>query len=132
MKKKETIKKGVNKPLQVDLKEEKVKEQSKGLGDVVASITKFVGIKPCEECEKRRAKLNSMFPFLQTVKRNLTEDEIEAVLEMEATKNIPDSNYFLKVFNEVYGLNQKPCMCPSIYRSLLSKLVTQIEYQKED
>lgn len=34
-----------------------------GLGDVVASATKAVGIKPCGGCKKRQAWLNKVVPF---------------------------------------------------------------------
>jgi len=34
-----------------------------GLGDVIASATKAVGIKPCTSCEERRKMLNGMMPF---------------------------------------------------------------------
>lgn len=33
-----------------------------GLGDVIAGITKAVGIAPCQACEERRQKLNRLFP----------------------------------------------------------------------
>ena len=33
-----------------------------GLGDVVASSTKAVGIKPCGSCQKRQAALNKATP----------------------------------------------------------------------
>jgi hypothetical protein len=32
-----------------------------GAGDVIAGVTKAFGIQPCEPCEERRRKLNSMF-----------------------------------------------------------------------
>ncbi len=35
----------------------------RGLGDVIASATKAVGIKPCGGCRKRQAKLNALVPF---------------------------------------------------------------------
>ena len=35
----------------------------RGLGDVIASATKAVGIKPCGGCKKRQAKLNALVPF---------------------------------------------------------------------
>jgi hypothetical protein len=35
----------------------------RGLGDVVASATKAVGIKPCGGCQRRREALNRMVPF---------------------------------------------------------------------
>ena len=35
----------------------------RGLGDVIASATKAVGIKPCGGCRKRQEKLNQLVPF---------------------------------------------------------------------
>jgi hypothetical protein len=35
----------------------------RGLGDVIASATKAVGIKPCGGCKKRQAALNRLMPF---------------------------------------------------------------------
>lgn len=114
---------------QIDLTNVQEKEVISGLGDVIKTVTSVLGIKSCDDCEQRRLKLNKLFPFLRNVKRNLTDEEVKAVLEMDAKKNIPDSIAFLKMFNEVYGLKQKPCQCPSIYRDLLSKLVMQVKYQ---
>lgn len=34
----------------------------RGLGDVVAKVTKKVGIEPCEPCQRRRQWLNKYFP----------------------------------------------------------------------
>ena len=36
---------------------------SRGLGATIAKLTQAVGIQPCGGCEKRRQKLNSIFPF---------------------------------------------------------------------
>lgn len=35
----------------------------RGAGDMVARMTKAVGIQPCAPCEKRRQKLNRLLPF---------------------------------------------------------------------
>lgn len=40
-----------------------VRPRMKGAGDVVAKATKAVGIKPCAPCERRRRRLNRLFPF---------------------------------------------------------------------
>lgn len=37
--------------------------QMRGAGDVVAAITRAVGIKPCGGCKRRQEKLNQLFPF---------------------------------------------------------------------
>jgi hypothetical protein len=38
-------------------------EKMRGLGDVIAKVTKAFGIKPCIGCSKRQAKLNKLVPF---------------------------------------------------------------------
>lgn len=35
----------------------------RGVGDAVARITGALGVKPCEPCKERQAKLNRWFPF---------------------------------------------------------------------
>ena len=35
----------------------------RGLGDVVASTTKLLSLKPCSACQKRQAWLNKAVPF---------------------------------------------------------------------
>ena len=34
----------------------------KGLGDVIANVTSAVGIESCDGCNKRKEKLNRLFP----------------------------------------------------------------------
>ncbi len=36
---------------------------STGLGDTISKFTSKLGIKPCEPCKRRAAKLNKMFPY---------------------------------------------------------------------
>jgi hypothetical protein len=38
-------------------------ERIRGVGDVVAKVTKAVGIAPCAPCQKRRQWLNKYFPI---------------------------------------------------------------------
>lgn len=40
-------------------------EESKGLGDTIAKITKAIGIKPCGGCKKRQEWLNEKIPYNQ-------------------------------------------------------------------
>ena len=39
------------------------KQKPKGLGDVIANVTKKVGIKQCGGCKRRQATLNKLVPF---------------------------------------------------------------------
>jgi len=38
-------------------------ERIRGLGDVIAAVTKTVGIRPCGGCQQRREALNRAIPF---------------------------------------------------------------------
>lgn len=40
---------------------------ARGVGDLVASATKAVGIRPCGRCQKRREALNAAVPFSSSV-----------------------------------------------------------------
>ena len=46
-----------------DPKREESKQGLRGMGDVVAAVTKAVGIKPCQSCRKRQEALNRAMPF---------------------------------------------------------------------
>jgi len=35
---------------------------ARGLGDMIASATKAVGVKPCAQCQSRREALNQILP----------------------------------------------------------------------
>ena len=37
----------------------------RGLGDVIASATKAIGIRPCQKCGQRQQALNKHFPLKQ-------------------------------------------------------------------
>lgn len=41
----------------------KTASKLRGLGDVVAAVTKWLGLRECESCEKRREALNRAVPF---------------------------------------------------------------------
>ena len=42
-----------------------LRQQSRmrGAGDAVARVTEALGVKPCEPCKQRQAKLNRWWPF---------------------------------------------------------------------
>lgn len=43
--------------------EREARRPMRGLGDVVAAMTKAVGIKPCGGCRERQKRLNQLFPL---------------------------------------------------------------------
>lgn len=113
----------------VKLGDTPIEKTSIGLGDVIKKITDTLSIPTCEKCEERRQKLNKAYSFLRTVKREITDEEIIYLKDIESSKKIDNSQKFVKIFNEVFGTNQTACDCPSLMRDLLSKLLMQIEYQ---
>ena len=127
--KKEVIKTNKVEPSEVKLGETPIEKTSIGLGDVVAKITSAIGIEPCESCLERKAKLNKAYSFLRAVKRDITDEEIEYLKDIESSKKIDNSQKFVNLFNEIFGTRQTACECPSLMRDLLGKLLMQIEYQ---
>jgi len=39
------------------------KSPSRGLGDTIAKVTKFFGVRPCRGCKKRQRRLNKLWPY---------------------------------------------------------------------
>lgn len=120
----------VAKPEETVNLEETVTPSLSGLGDVIGKVTDALGITPCEDCLKRKAALNKMFPFLKTVKRDLTEEEIVLIQEYNTIKKVTDSKMFVQIFNSVFGTKAQPCNCPAVYKGYMQKLLAQIENQK--
>lgn len=106
------------------------KKKIKGLGDVVKAVTNAVGIETCDDCEQRRLKLNKMFPFTKSVKRELTDDEIEFVEQIGKTLENNDRFKLGDIYEAVIGGRVRHCLCPAMYRQLIDRLKIQIEYQK--
>ena len=127
--KKEVIKTNKVEPSEVKLGETPIEKTSIGLGDVIKKITDTLSIPTCEKCEERRQKLNKAYSFLRAVKRDITDEEIEYLKDIESRKKIDNSQKFVNLFNEIFGTRQTACECPSLMRDLLGKLLMQIEYQ---
>lgn len=116
----------VDEVMNIDVEVDKPVE---GLGDVIKAVTEAVGIKPCEGCEERRKKLNRMFSFLKAVKRDITSEEIEFLNGIGRTVTGEDRMELGRIYTEVFGIKVNHCNCPSLYKTILDKLRTQVEYQ---
>lgn len=108
---------------------EKITE-AKGLGDVVSIITSTLGIPECQSCAERRQKLNDMFSFLKSVRRDLTSEEVEFIKKCSQDNRIPDTAKFTKIYNEIFGTHIQNCSCGGLHKELLIKLMKQIEKQE--
>jgi hypothetical protein len=108
------------------------KPKAKGLGDTVeqvleatgvAKIAKFVLGEDCG-CDKRKEKLNQMFPYRKI--NCLTEDEY-VILDTFFSKNTieinpSDQHSLLKVYNRVLNVKQQPTSCGSCWRDIVMQL----------
>jgi len=128
--KEEFQKESVDDEQSVDLSGVKVKEESKGLGDTIKSITSALGIEPCESCNKRAEKLNKWFPYLKRDVRDLTETETELVKRASSTHTIEwkDVKSLFVLYNDVFGAKLEVCRCPG----LLSKIVERTKVLLKD
>ena len=107
---------------------------SKGFGDTVEKITKATGIKKAVDtiaealdtdcgCDKRKKKLNELFPYLMP--ELLTEDEfnfLDLTFKNE-TNQIKDPERILEIYNRVFKDKKKmtncsPCFVNTVYNKL--------------
>ena len=107
---------------------------SKGFGDTVEKITKATGIKKVVDtvadaldtdcgCDKRKKKLNDLFPYLMP--ELLTEDEfnfLDLTFKNETNK-IKDPDRILEIYNRVFKDKKKmtncsPCFVNQVYNKL--------------
>lgn len=127
--KKEEMKLNINNEEIMDISEVTSNEEIKGLGDVIKKVADTLSIPTCEDCEQRRLKLNKMFPFTKTAKRELTESEIEFVNGIGTKLTTDDRMELGRIAEEVLGGKVRHCQCPSMYKQLIDRLKIQIEYQ---
>ncbi len=85
-----------------------------GIGDVVAKVTSFVGVVPCEACKERQAKWNNMFP-VKLKPRELTEEELKSYRDFQKVITLRLSNeqrkYLCKIYSDVFRVSYyEPCV----------------------
>jgi hypothetical protein len=111
---------------------ERVKERAEGLGDTlekvfektkIAKVVKWLAGEDCG-CDKRKEKLNKMFPYRKP--NCLTEDE-HGILENYFSRNTAeispaDQHELLKVYNRVLNVKQEPTSCVDCWRDIVMKL----------
>jgi hypothetical protein len=108
------------------------KEVSEGLGDTLEKVFKATGIDKVAKwiagedcgCDKRKEKLNQMFPYRKI--NCLTEDE-HGILETFFNKNTAeiapsDQHALLQVYNRVLNVRQQPTSCSSCWRDIVMQL----------
>jgi ABC-type thiamine transport system ATPase subunit len=119
-----------------------MKNESKGLGDTIAKITKATGIDKVVKfvagedcgCEERKQKLNELFPY--TKPKCLTEEEFNT-LDTYFKKNTDtltsdEQEQFLIINNRVLNEQRTISSCISCLRDLVIKLRTIYNEYKEE
>ena len=109
-----------------------MKNESKGLGDTIAKITKATGIDKVAKfvlgedcgCDESKEKLNKLFPYAKP--KCLTEDEFKT-LDTYFEKNTDtltseEQLSFIAINNRVLEQNLVPSSCASCLRDLVSKV----------
>ena len=96
-----------------------------GAGDIIATITEAVGIEPCDGCNKRKEKLNRLFPIGAL---DLKDDERE-YLETLFASNPKDLNKEMQdrissIYFRCYRVKPfDPCTnCSGVWLSFIKKL----------
>jgi len=93
------------------------RKKTKGLGDVIETITESIGIEKCNKCEERKTWLNVNFPFNKPKPLN---DEQKQRIQTEP----------LKVYNEVFGTNiDAELFKDGVEKAILKKLNKLSEYE---
>jgi hypothetical protein len=99
-----------------------------GIGDVIAAATKAIGIEPCESCEKRRDKLNKLFPFKKP--HQLTKEEFDFLASVFQWYNglpilsdqVPDLLKCEQIWLKVFKVKTGACKsCGSHYQNAYMK-----------
>ena len=121
--------------------------KSKGLGDTVEKITKATGIKKATNyifdklgmdcgCEKRKERLNSLFPYSKP--ECLTEEEymtLKAIFNHINNRiGATEQSALLKIYNRIFKANKQMSTCSSCVRELvdvMKKLFNEYEYEQE-
>ena len=106
----------------------------KGLGDVVADITKAVGVEPCEGCKERQFMLNRLFPFKRVNKEMTNDHKIEfdnfmqlkgqRVLDGKTTTiDAKEVQFLNELYLEYFGLDNSNCpSCSGVHKTIIKDL----------
>jgi len=119
-----------------------MKNESKGLGDTIAKITKATGIDKVVKfvagedcgCDERKEKLNKLFPYAKP--QCLTEEEfntLDAYFKQNTnTLTSDEQNSLIAINNRVLSQKLTFSSCSSCLRDLVTKLrIIHAEYTPE-
>jgi hypothetical protein len=107
-------------------------QESKGLGDTIAKVTKaskidklvkFIAGEDCG-CDERQELLNKTFAY--DVPKCLTEDEFDYLTRLVASRpaiaSIDMQRHIIKIHNRIFKTQIEVSSCPSCVRKTIEKL----------
>ena len=125
----------------------KSKNTSKGLGDTIEKITKATGIKAGVDyvfdklgvdcgCEKRKKRLNSLFPYKKPECLNAEEYETlkDIFKHINNRLGATEQQKLLKIHNRIFNQHRQMSTCGSCVKELVDtmrKLFNEYEYEQE-
>ena len=113
----------------IDISNVEIKQEVNGLGDIIKKVTDTLSIPACDDCEKRRQKLNKLFPFTRNAKVELSEEEVEFVNSIEKTLTQEMRIKLGDIYDKTFGGKTRHCQCPGVYKMIIDRLKIQIQYQ---
>jgi hypothetical protein len=94
-----------------------MEKKAKGIGDVISSVTKAIGIEECDGCKKRKDYLNVNFAFNKP--KPLTDEQM---LRIESDP--------LQVYNEAFNQEVQPeQFTGGVQKAILKKLKQLQDYE---
>lgn len=117
----------------IDITDVESNKETTGLGDVIESVTSFLGIETCAECEERRKKLNKMFPFTKNAKEITNEEDKEFIRNLKERGKLSkeEVNKIMELMNTYFGMKVKFCNCPGLFKGYIEKLKVQLTYSED-
>jgi DNA polymerase II small subunit/DNA polymerase delta subunit B len=113
-------------------------KKTKGLGDTIEKITKATGIKKAIDkvakitgvdcgCEKRKEKLNKLFPYIKTT--TMTKEEVKVytrikeLIKKQGNKiKAEQQDALLILYNDIFKKQNKRTNCTSCIQEILTQL----------
>jgi hypothetical protein len=104
--------------------------EPEGLGDVISSLTKKLGINECAGCKKRKQTLNTIFPF--TKKKSVREITEQEITYMSNLKEGESSKPLFDLYNDLFFSKLEVCACPGLQKTIIDRINLAIDIQKDE
>lgn len=124
--------KNINKTYKMAKTKKKEEITVEGLGDKIAKLTSFLGIKPCDSCKKRQDWLNKTFPSLTAIE--MSDDEVMAFAEVKDKRVLTNSDltFIQTLYYKTFQIKNKINICrtcPPVWKDIIAKLTKVYEIQ---